>query len=276
MSDVPPGWYPDTTNPGTLRWWDGAAWTAYEHPDPAFPVQPVIEPVEVHIDIVEHEVPSVGVDAQYTTAPLTAQEETYFEEQANALFNDPANFVDENTTAAKPVVELRYETVDERDGRGLRAILIGALLIAVTFAIVSPAVAMITKVGDTTVEATIVDVRHHEKGGVQTDCSPVAEYLVADTAYTATARYAGPCTYETGQSVEVSYDAENPASTGRVSAGSKEIYEMTPVIVGGAGLLTLLIGLGLALKGSRGLATGVSLILRAVRRTDRSDQGQVK
>jgi len=28
-----PGWYPDQTNPGTLRYWDGTAWT--EHAAPA-------------------------------------------------------------------------------------------------------------------------------------------------------------------------------------------------------------------------------------------------
>jgi Protein of unknown function (DUF2510) len=27
----PPGWYPDPTQPATLRWWDGAAWTANTH-----------------------------------------------------------------------------------------------------------------------------------------------------------------------------------------------------------------------------------------------------
>ena len=35
MSDsptTPPGWYPDTTAPGTERYWDGAAWTDHSRP----------------------------------------------------------------------------------------------------------------------------------------------------------------------------------------------------------------------------------------------------
>jgi hypothetical protein len=28
----PPGWYPDPGQPASVRWWDGATWTAYSSP----------------------------------------------------------------------------------------------------------------------------------------------------------------------------------------------------------------------------------------------------
>ena len=34
MSTVPAGWHPDPSNPGALRWWDGAAWTHHTQPVP--------------------------------------------------------------------------------------------------------------------------------------------------------------------------------------------------------------------------------------------------
>lgn len=41
MSETPANWYPDTTNPGKLRYWDGEQWTDNFAPDPAF-VAPVL------------------------------------------------------------------------------------------------------------------------------------------------------------------------------------------------------------------------------------------
>lgn len=37
-----PGWYPDTTRPGTQRYWDGGAWTGHTAPLPA--TAPVVPP----------------------------------------------------------------------------------------------------------------------------------------------------------------------------------------------------------------------------------------
>lgn len=47
MSDSPsppPGWYPDTTAPGTERYWDGTAWTEHRRPVTAAPPPPPAPP----------------------------------------------------------------------------------------------------------------------------------------------------------------------------------------------------------------------------------------
>jgi uncharacterized protein YxjI len=39
MSSPVPGWYPDSRNPGLVRWWDGTAWTAHTQPAQQSPHQ---------------------------------------------------------------------------------------------------------------------------------------------------------------------------------------------------------------------------------------------
>lgn len=48
MTTAPPaGWYKDPGNPGLVRWWDGAHWTAHTNPAPSQPATPPSAP-EVH------------------------------------------------------------------------------------------------------------------------------------------------------------------------------------------------------------------------------------
>src|SRR4249919_336941 len=37
---APPGWYPDQTRPGSLRYWDGGSWTEHAAPATAPPAGP--------------------------------------------------------------------------------------------------------------------------------------------------------------------------------------------------------------------------------------------
>jgi hypothetical protein len=41
---APPGWYPDQTDPGSLRYWDGTAWTEHVAPAQAAPAPPSYAP----------------------------------------------------------------------------------------------------------------------------------------------------------------------------------------------------------------------------------------
>ncbi len=51
MSQTPAGWYPD--HQGTVRWWDGTAWTAHTQPPAPQPQVPLAE-AEAHASVDPH------------------------------------------------------------------------------------------------------------------------------------------------------------------------------------------------------------------------------
>lgn len=255
MSVVPPDWYPDVNMPGTLRWWDGRSWTAHE---------------KLAIAAADAEPLVVGADSQYTTTPVSSDEELFFEQQAQALFGDPSNFIDETVSHAVPGTAGLRSTGEDEDneggGRGIKAILIGVLLIAVTFAIVTPATALLTDEGNSSARGTVVELRYHQGAAKEKDCSPIAKYTVDKNEFTASSGFTAPCAYRKGEAVEVRYDSENPANTGRIKVGDTAIFALVPTVFGAAGLLTLLAGIATAIGGSTFVRDRTALIVGNLRR----------
>jgi hypothetical protein len=58
MSNAAANWYPDPSNPGQLRWWDGLQWSAQTRPVFAPPSGPPL-------------IPAMGTPDPYLSAPTT-------------------------------------------------------------------------------------------------------------------------------------------------------------------------------------------------------------
>ncbi len=62
---TPAGWYPDVSDPHTLRWWDGSGWTPSVRPRASAPVAAKAE------EVAEHVIAVARVDPFFAFAPPT-------------------------------------------------------------------------------------------------------------------------------------------------------------------------------------------------------------
>jgi len=198
----PPGWYPDPTNQGWERWWDGTSWTEHTRaagapPSPAAPAPPL---------------------------PVTSQPDQGF------TYPQPSYLP--QTVAAPPVVQgdatfgpqhvgfptrggaLSGSFLRPRRSRGLIRIFslagFGAILLVVGLALHHATSIPASMTQETS--GTVVDLRT-DIGTEGTDyCAPIVRYTVDGRTWSTTRNLeTSPCPYTVGERLLVHYDPRNPS-----------------------------------------------------------------
>lgn len=188
----PPGWYPSPERPDHMQYWDGMQWTSQ---------------LKALSDLPASRLPPPSTAAQFP-----------------GEYNGTGMRVGRMTVKSAPSMR-----------QAVSLMLFGLLWLAMSALPVSATLGPVFS-NDPVAEGTVVDVRISESykrnsSSSSRTCSPVAEFTVDGKTYTASSNvFTSPCRWNTGQMVEVSYKADNPADARVKSGGFNMLILVFPLI----------------------------------------------
>jgi hypothetical protein len=209
----PAGWYDDPGDAQQIRYWDGTTWTGQVAPRPAHPAAaaPTHEPAP---SAPEPRVDPYGYrDAAHDPFSL-----------APSVLQNPRAFRAAETASTVAGI-----------GSSIAGIIFAGVFIAGSLFIFS-FFDFVTAIpaGSLEADGRVVSLTRSEEGG----CSPVAQFFVDGTEYTASSVLAqSPCPWSVGAPVTVTYHPSSIESSARVKDGAGILITVSKFIFVGVGAL---------------------------------------